>query len=62
MKVTRFRCVVCEKLTAGRMPRHDNGAAADTTARYPRKHLDEHGRDCRGAWMLAEWVDVEIGE
>lgn len=56
---TRFRCVVCEKVTAGRMPREASGRPADTTARYPRRHKDEYGRDCPGSIRPAEWVDVE---
>lgn len=66
--ITRFRCVHCGKLTAGRLPRafvtsptgrvtysrHDVG---DGSERYPRWHkLD--GKPCPGNRELAEWVDV----
>jgi hypothetical protein len=56
---TRFRCVVCGKLTAGRMPR-EGREVGDTTARFPRRH-HHNGRPCPGNIQLAAWVDVENG-
>lgn len=56
---TRFRCVVCGKVTAGRMPRDERGRSGDTTARYPRRHKDEYGRNCPGSLRHAEWVETE---
>lgn len=51
---TRFRCSVCGKLTAGRMPKK-----GDTSARFPRRHYEQNGRLCPGVFRDAEWVDVE---
>lgn len=68
--VTRFKCVVCGKVTAGRLPRlawnkgtldHDRRLTFryDTDFRYPRKHKDASGQTCKGSFMEAEWVEVE---
>lgn len=65
MIVTRFRCVVCGLLTAGRMPVDDGelgarrGLPGDGSARYPRRH-DVKGERCPGSRRDADWVDVEI--
>ena len=55
-RVTKFKCVVCGKLTAGRMPRSGR-EVGDTTARWPRRHK-VNGVQCPGVWQEAEWVDV----
>jgi hypothetical protein len=55
-RCTRFRCRVCGKLTAGRMPR-EGRASGDTSERWPRRHAVA-GRVCEGVYHLAEWVDV----
>jgi hypothetical protein len=47
---TRFRCVVCGKITAGRMPRR-----GDTTVRFPRRHR-VNGVRCPGNIQEADWV------
>lgn len=52
--VTRFCCVVCGKLTAGRLPRRGDG-----TTRYPRRH-NRGGAPCDGNWQEARWVDIEV--
>ena len=54
---TRFRCVVCGKLTAGRLPRTGR-EQGDTTARFPRRHQC-NGEPCPGNVRHAEWVDVD---
>lgn len=55
--VTRFKCVVCGKLTAGRMPRDSSGRPGDSTVRYPRRHKHD-GAPCKGNIYEAEWLDV----
>ena len=55
---TRFRCVTCGKLTAGRMPRVHGRHQGDTSARYPRRHNGADGKPCAGNVFHAEWVDV----
>jgi len=52
-KRTRFKCVKCGKITAGRIPRRGDG-----TVRFPRKHKVD-GKPCPGNMVEAEWVDVE---
>lgn len=68
--ITRFRCVHCGKLTAGRLPRaiitsptgrvtysrHDVG---DGSFYYPRRH-DVDGEPCPGNILEAEWVTVTV--
>lgn len=57
--VTRFKCTVCGKLTAGKMPNPGAGwGPADTSARFPRKHRDKKGKVCKGVYRFAEWIDV----
>jgi hypothetical protein len=56
---TRFKCVVCGKLTAGRMPR-EGRLVGDTSARFPRRHKGPDGKPCPGNIEDAEWVDVEV--
>ena len=53
MAKTKFKCVVCGKLTAGRAPRGGDG-----TLRYPRKHKDKGGQPCPGNWLEAKWVNL----
>ena len=57
LKQTRFRCAVCGKLTAGRVPvsftnHRDRG---DGTFRYPRRH-NVNGKPCPGNIQEAVWV------
>lgn len=54
---TRFRCVVCGKVTAGRRPRnpHNHRERADGTAMFPRWHY-VGGKPCEGNYSEAEWV------
>lgn len=56
---TRFRCVVCGKLTAGRMPRIHSRHRGDTTGRFPRRHNAENGKPCAGNVREAEWIEPE---
>lgn len=59
-RTTRFKCVVCGKLTAGKMPPPGKGwGPADTSARYPRRHNGPDGKVCEGVYQEAEWVDVD---
>ena len=60
--VTRFKCVVCGKLTAGRLPREHGRFYGDGTFRYPRRHKGADGKECRGVWDEAEWVKVDTKE
>lgn len=53
---TRFRCTVCGKLGAGRMPR-EGKVKGDGSARFPRRHKGPSGRLCPGVHIEAEWVD-----
>ena len=55
MKVTRFKCVVCGKITAGRQ----TGRYSDRSERYPRRHAGPDGEWCPGNIEYAEWVEVE---
>lgn len=51
--MTRFKCVVCGKLTAGCVPRD-----GDRSQRYPRRHDRRWGEVCPGIYVFAEWVEV----
>lgn len=56
MRRTMFKCVVCGKLTAGRIGR-EGRLSGDMSERFPCRHkLD--GKDCPGNIINAEWVDV----
>jgi hypothetical protein len=46
----RFKCDMCGKLTAGRIPRRGDGSG-----RYPRKHK-VNGEVCLGSFDGAVWV------
>jgi len=52
MKVAprKFRCAVCGKEVAGRLPRGGDG-----TFFYPRKH-NVNGTICTGVYSEAEWM------
>ncbi len=57
---TRFRCMVCGKLTAGRLPRGDyHEGVGDTSFRWPRRHKGKDGKPCAGNIIEAEWVDIK---
>jgi len=56
-KRTWFRCVICGKLTTGRVPRASSGEVGDGSFRYPRRHKFK-GEPCPGNIEEAEWVDV----
>ena len=47
---TYFKCIICGKLTAGRLPKGGDG-----TFYYPRKHK-YNGKSCPGNFHEAEWV------
>jgi|WetSurMetagenome_2_1015567.scaffolds.fasta_scaffold94258_4 hypothetical protein len=56
LRCTMFRCVVCGKLTAGRISR-EGILSGDKSHRFPRRHKIG-GKDCLGNIEEAEWVDV----
>lgn len=59
--VTRFKCVDCGRLTAGRIPTRREGGSlgpGDLSFRFPRLHKLIGGRVCPGVYREAEWVDV----
>ena len=62
MKKTRFRCIVCGKLTAGRLPRASRHNVGDGTLHYPRRHKRADGKVCPGSFRYAEWVDVVVAQ
>ena len=55
---TYFRCVVCGKLTAGRLPREGRHHPGDGSVMFPRRH-STHGYPCPGNVRLATWVEVD---
>ena len=57
--ITRFKCVICGKLTAGKIPVNPSNhrEKGDLTVRRPRKHK-LNGGVCPGTYQEAEWVDV----
>lgn len=57
--VTRFKCVVCGKITAGRLPREHRHCPGDTSFYFPRRH-SINGEQCDGSLKEAEWVEVEV--
>jgi hypothetical protein len=59
MRRTMFKCVVCGKLTAGRIGR-EVSMSGDMSHRFPRRHK-VGGQDCLGNIEEAEWVDVPYG-
>lgn len=62
MKVTRYKCVVCGKVTAGRLPvnqgRHRE--RGDGSFYFPRRHAGPDGETCEGVFDEAVPVDVEV--
>lgn len=50
--VTKFKCVICGKITAGRQP------WGGSTIIYPRRHK-VGGKPCSGNIIEAEMIDVE---
>lgn len=55
MSKLQFRCVVCGKLTAGRLPRTGRHTG-DGTYHYPRRHKGKDGKPCPGNIKEAEWI------
>ena len=55
--ITKIKCVVCGKITSGRLPRKGRHEG-DTTARFPRRHK-YNGKACPGNIIEAEWIEVE---
>lgn len=49
--MTKFKCVVCGKLTAGRIPKK-----GDLSFRYPRRHK-VNGKPCNGNVLEAKWTE-----
>jgi hypothetical protein len=63
MKVTKFQCAVCGKMTTGRVPgRGRGGYRGDLTFRFPRRHNGLDGKPCAGNIEEAIWVDFENGQ
>ena len=64
---TRYKCTVCGKLTAGRLPRGP-WEPGDGSFMYPRRHpcpsgerdIQGHRIPCPGIFEEPEWVDVEV--
>lgn len=57
----RFRCIVCGKLTAGRVPR-TAWQKGDGSARFPRRHkIRGTDKPCPGNIEEAEWVEFKMG-
>ncbi len=50
---THFKCGVCGKLTAGKVPKNGDG-----TLIFPRRHRVK-GILCKGIFIAAEWIDVD---
>lgn len=57
---TVFKCAVCGKETAGRMP-NDKGFQGDTSFRFPRRHK-VNGKNCEGNIQEAIWIDKRLNE
>ena len=50
---TKYKCVVCGKLTAGRK-------TFDDAERWPRRHKGKDGEPCPGNIVATEeWIEVE---
>jgi hypothetical protein len=57
---TCFKCVVCGKLTAGRISRGTYfEGVGDGSARFPRRHKGLDDKLCAGNIQEVEWVDVD---
>jgi hypothetical protein len=58
---TRFKCVVCGKLTAGRLPvnPHNHRERGDGTFWYPRRHKGKDGEPCPGNIEEAQIIEVK---
>lgn len=59
---TRFQCVVCGKITAGRWPRNPSNhrERGDGSVRFPRWHyVGQPPRPCDGNFSEARWVVVD---
>lgn len=55
---TFFKCVVCGKITTGRIGR-EGRLFGDGSHRFPRRHKVD-GVDCIGNIEEAEWVDILV--
>jgi hypothetical protein len=56
--ITMFKCAVCGKITAGRMPKNHSRHQGDTSGRFPRRHKGKDGKPCAGNIEEAEWVTI----
>lgn len=43
----KVKCAVCNKITAGRLPR-DGNLKGDGSFYFPRRHKDKDGKGCKG--------------
>ena len=55
---TRFKCIICGKVTTGRMPRENGRRHGDGSERFPRRHNGTDGKPCPGNVLEAEWIDT----
>lgn len=57
--MTKYKCVVCGKITAGRIPVSltNHREKGDLTFRYPRRHKVKNEL-CSGSLQEAEWVET----
>lgn len=60
--MTRYKCIVCGKLTAGRIPVSltNHREKGDLTFIYPRRHKGKDNELCPGSLQEAEWVEEAI--
>lgn len=55
----RYKCVICGKLTEGRLPREDK-FPGDGSEMWPARHRAADGEPCEGAWHYAEWIEEDV--
>jgi len=57
----RYRCRVCGKITAGRLPvnPHNHRERGDGTFHFPRLHKGSDGQICDGCYEEADCVEAE---
>ena len=48
-----YQCVVCKKLTAGRLP-----LGGDGSFMYPRQHSNAREIICEGVFREAKWIET----
>lgn len=58
MTAIKYRCVICGKVSAGRLPRQTGRNTGDTSFYYPRRHK-VNGKPCAGNIREAEVVAIK---